>query len=124
MARGRIGCCNLALGFFCFSREEIGITMAALCLWKIYSAGGQVSVYLTRFGNVLSDCIWILIRLVSVRSRLISFALIWREKEVSGSYCTDPDHLISLFTFRTLWKSLQNNRYNMLVVRSFNFVQN
>lgn len=44
------------------------------------------------------------------------------EEEVSESHGADPDHLISVFRFQALWKSLQNIGYNMLVVRSF--VQN
>lgn len=35
--------------FYCSRREEIGIVMAAVSLWKIRSAGEHVSVCLTRF---------------------------------------------------------------------------
>lgn len=113
--------------FYCSSREEIGIMMAALCPWKVNSAGGHVSVCLTRFGIVLSAYIWILLRLVFVRLNISADLYCYdmtREEEVSETHCTDLDHLISLFRFQALWKLLQNNRYNMLVLRNFNFVKN
>lgn len=53
--------------FYCSSREEIGILMAALSSWKIHSAGEHVSVCLTRFRIVLSAYIWICLGVVFIR---------------------------------------------------------
>lgn len=109
--------------FCCSSREETGIVMAALCLWKFHSGGGHVSVCLTWFRIVGWVYIWILLRLFLWASQLISVAMIWQE-EVSELHHAHLDHVISVFRFQALWKSLQKNRYNVLVVRSFNSVQN
>lgn len=108
--------------FYCCSRVALGIMMAALCLWKIHSADGHVSVCLMWFKAVLSAYIWILLRLVFVGLNISADLCCYdmtREEEVSESHCADLNHLISMFRLQALWKSLHNSRYDMLVVRNF-----
>lgn len=76
--------------FYCSSREEIGIMMAALIPWKIHSAGEHVSVCLTRFRIGLSAYIWICLRLVFVRLNIPAGLYCYdvtREEEVPELLC-------------------------------------
>lgn len=88
--------------FYCSRREEIGIVLAALSLWKIRSAGQHVSVCLTPFRIVLSACIWICLGLVFVRLNIPAVLYsydVTREEEVPELDCADLDHLIEMIRF-------------------------